>query len=270
MDALEIEGPLPFDTLGAGTVISRGAGRHVDRVASYFALLFVRQGTLYIEEAGQEFAVEEGQSLLLWPGRHHRGTRDYDENLQFYWLHFVMEPQLKGTSTLSIPQYTRLTRPDYITELFRRYLDDQESGILQPLGAALYTWMILMEVATETPSPETRAQAALAGRVDTYIRTHHHERISVSEVAKAIGYNSQYLGRIYRQNYGVSLAGALRRRRISHAKWLLLETDHNMSKIAHLTGFEDASYFQRVFKQLEGITPSQFRRLRTRMHVCYE
>jgi YesN/AraC family two-component response regulator len=108
----------------------------------------------------------------------------------------------------------------------------------------------MMEVAADHPAPEKRAKAALAGRVETYIRTHHHERISVADVAKAIGYNSQYLGRIYRQTYNTSLAGAIRRMRIDHAKWLLLETDSSIAQVAHFTGFEDVSYFQRVFKQL--------------------
>lgn len=270
MDVLDIEGGFPFDAGGAGIVISRGAGRHVERVASHFVLLFVRQGTLYIEEEGKQFELEAGHSLLLWPGRHHRGTRDYDEDLQFFWLHFTLEAKHEGAAKLQIPQTAQVARPDFVTELFRRYLDDQGSGLLQPLGAALYTWMIMMEVAsTSHTSPEKRAKEALAGRVDTYIRTHHHERISVSDVAKAVGYNSQYLCRVYRQTYNSSLAGAIRRMRINHAKWLLLETDSSLAQVAQFTGFEDVSYFQRVFKQLEGITPTQFRRLHARMHVTY-
>ncbi|RYG68829.1 AraC family transcriptional regulator [bacterium] len=269
-DVLDIEGPLPFDALGAGVMISRGAGRHIERVAAHFTLLFVRQGTLYIEEEGNQIELHEGHTLVLWPGRHHQGTKDYDENLQFYWLHFVMEPHREGSAKLHIPQLAKLARPDFVTELFRRYLDDQGSGDIKPLSAALYTWMILREVATQYANSEERTKAALAGRVDTYIRIHHHERISVSDVAKAIGYNSQYLCRIYRQTYNSSLAGAIRRIRINHAKWLLMETDHSIGKISQLTGFEDTSYFQRVFKQLEGITPSQFRRLHARMNVVYQ
>ncbi|RYX84057.1 AraC family transcriptional regulator [bacterium] len=268
-NVLDVEGSLPIDAQLAGIVISRGEGRHIERIASHFVLLVVRQGILYIEEEGKEFEVHEGQALLLWPGRHHQGTRDYDENLQFFWLHFTMMPRQKGQETLSIPQHTQLTRPDFVTELFRRFLDDQGTGTLLPLGAALYSWMILMEVAATGPTNDTHATAALAVRVHTYIRTHHHERISVSDVAQAVGYHPQYLARIYRQTYKVSLSGAIRRVRIDHAKWLLLHTESKISKIALLSGFEDASYFQRVFKQLEGITPLQFRRMHAHMNVNY-
>ena len=50
---------------------------------------------------------------------------------------------------------------------------------------------------------------------------------------------------------------------------MLLETTYNISNIARLCGFEDVSYFQRVFKQLEGITPLQFRRLHSSMNVNF-
>lgn len=269
--ALRIEGPVPIEADLAGIVISRGRGRHIERIASHFVLLVVRQGVLHIEEEGKEFSVHAGQSLLLWPGRHHVGTRDYDDHLQFFWLHFRLMPTPKSPTHLDVPQHTQLARPDFVTELFRRYLDDQSTDCLQPLAASLYAWMILLEVATPTflPTTEPQAATALAGRVHTYIRIHHHERISVADVAQAIGYNAQYLGRVYRQTYHISLAGAIRRARINHAKWILLETTHNINSIARLCGFQDVSYFQRVFKQLEGITPLQFRRLHSGMNVNY-
>ncbi len=266
-NALSLGGVLPLDSQRAGLMMSRGIGRHIDRVTSFFVLLFVREGVLHIEEEGQEFAVQAGHSLLLWPGRHHRGTRDYDENLQFYWLHFTLPQTHENPQFLSIPQYANVTRPDFVTELFRRYLDDQETDYLQPLGAALYSWMILMEVADTRPPLDSGAATSLAGRAYAYIRTHFHEKISASDVASALGYNAQYLGRIFQRTYRQSLAEAIRKARISHAKSLLLHTNHNVGEIARLSGFEDITYFQRVFKQLEGITPLSFRRLYARMMI---
>ncbi|RYX84371.1 AraC family transcriptional regulator [bacterium] len=264
---LSLGGHLPLDSQRAGLMMSRGIGRHINRTADFFVLLFVREGVLHIEELGTAFEVQAGQSLLLWPGRRHGGTKDYDENLQFYWLHFNLTDIGEDHPALSIPQYTNVTRPDFVTELFRRYLDDQETGHLQPLGAALYSWMILMEISDTRPPLDTGAATSLAGRAYAFVRTHFHEKITASDVAFALGYNSQYLGRVFQRTYNQSLAEAIRRARISHAKSLLLHTNHNVGEIARLSGFEDTTYFQRVFKQLEGMTPLRFRRLHARMMI---
>jgi AraC-like DNA-binding protein len=264
---LPLGGVLPLQTHMAGIMISRGKGRHVDRVASYFVLLFVRQGVLHIEEEEQIFEVQAGQSLLLWPGRRHRGTRDYDENLQFFWLHFTLPPDQPGETTLVVPQHTSLARPDFVTELFRRLLDDDDSGHLQPLGAALYAWMILLEVSDTRPGTNLCAASVLASQAHTFISTHFHQKISASDVAQAVGYNAQYLGRVFQRTYRHSVGAAIRRARINHAKSLLLHSGDNVTQIARQSGFEDIAYFQRVFKQLEGVTPLRFRQLHARMRV---
>lgn len=274
---LSLQGALPLDSGRAGLMMSRGKGRHIDRTMSHFVLLFVREGALHIAEEDQNFTVGAGQSLLLWPGRRHRGTKDYDDELQFYWLHFSLtrgedksltpDDQEGGGASLAIPQYANVARPDFVTELFRRYLDDQDTERLQPLGAALYSWMILTEISDRRASQDTGTAASLAGRAYAYIRTHFHEKISASDVASSVGYNTQYLGRVFQRTYNQSLAQSIRRARISHAKSLLLHTNHNVAEIARMSGFDDVTYFQRVFKQLEGMSPLRFRRLHARMLI---
>lgn len=264
---LSLKGVLPLDSQRAGLMMSRGKGRHIDRTMSHFVLLFVREGALHIAEEEQDFAVGAGQSLLLWPGRRHWGTQDYDDKLQFYWLHFSLTQSKEGETSLAIPQYVNVNRPDFVTELFRRYLDDQDTERLQPLGAALYSWMILTEISDTRSSQDTGRAASLAGRAYAYIRTHFHEKISASDVASSVGYNTQYLGRIFQRTYNQSLAEAIRRARIGHAKSLLLHTNHNVAEIGRLSGFDDVTYFQRVFKQLEGMSPLRFRHLHARMLI---
>ena len=262
---------------------SRGRGRHGEREIDTFVLLFVREGTLHMEEAGREFTVGAGQSLLLWPQRHHKGLADYPEDLQFFWLHFDLAPPQGATQVesdgnnvdstavlLNVPQYTTVARPDFVTELFRRYLDDQESGRLQPLSASLLVWLILCEIADARPALEARASTSLAGRAYAHLRTHFHERITAHHVARALGCNPQYLSRAYQQTYGQTLTATLRRMRLHHARSLLLHSNANVSEIARQCGFEDVAYFHRVFKAHEGMTPLNFRLLHARLKVNTE
>jgi AraC-like DNA-binding protein len=86
-------------------------------------------------------------------------------------------------------------------------------------------------------------------------------------VAKALGYNADYLGRIYRQVYGCTLTEAIHRRRVSVACDYLLDTSLTVEQIAQRCGFGDPDYFRRVFRQFMQIPPGEYRKEYSRIHV---
>ena len=127
-NSLQLPLSLPLEASNGGFFVSRGRGRHQDRVLGSFELIFVSSGVLGLQEAGRHFSVQAGETLLLWPGRPHGGTAPYPANLSFYWLHFYLEPLTPHVSgEMRVPQHTRVSRPDHLTNLFRRFLDDQET-----------------------------------------------------------------------------------------------------------------------------------------------
>lgn len=279
-DAVQLPLPLPLalplEVLNGGVLISRGQGIHPERVIDSFELIFVKEGVLCVAEAGREFSVRGGDALILWPGRPHGGTAPYPPDLTFYWLHF----RLKGSGTqsqtdgLEVPQHVTLARPDHLTSLFRRFLDDQETiGSIgsDPLRASLLALLMLAEVAASSgPKTGGGAAARLAGRADTLIRTHFHEPLSTSSVARALHCNPDYLGRMFQKVYGLTLTEALHSRRLKMAGRLLLESDKTVEEIALSCGFRDATYFRRLFKRREGVSPRAFRQLYAQQHVITE
>ncbi len=259
---LGIGGEIPIIPFDAGLLISRGRRGHIERIFPHFVLIFVREGTLYIEEEGRPFEVQAGQSLLLWPRRLHRGTRDYAPGLKFYWIHFDIESDGAGSWQLEVPQLSNVVRPDVVTELYRRFIKDQETGRLRPLSAALAIWTILAEVSDQRPLDPTNGPAILASRAYNHIRAHFREPLSATDIARALECNPQYLSRIFRQAYRQSIPETIRTARLTQAKELLMHTQHNVREVSRLSGFNDVSYFQRVFKDEEGITPMQYQKSR--------
>ena len=264
---------LPLEVANGGVFISRGRGVHSGRIIDTFELIFVKEGVLSIQEAGHAFEVRGGDALILWPGRHHHGTAPYPPDLTFYWLHF----QVKGSGTqdaaaaLSIPQHVTLARPDHLTSLFHRFLDDQESGDMEPLSASLLALLMLSEVAASSGTKTGDGAAVrLAGRADALIRTHFHEPLSTSSLARKLHCNSDYLGRMFQKVYGCTLTEALHGRRLKVACRLLLESDKTVEEVAASCGFRDVTYFRRLFKRREGVSPRAFRQLYSKMHVNTE
>lgn len=85
------------------------------------------------------------------------------------------------------------------------------------------------------------------------------EKFSVSKLAREIGYNSQYLGRSFSNEMGISLTKYYYNRRISIAKHFLDTTDLTVSEIADILGFDDVQYFVKHFKKSTGLLPKTYR-----------
>jgi AraC-like DNA-binding protein len=276
--SLSLKPALPVRALNAGLFVSRGQGTHATRTIDSHELIFVRSGVLGMFEEDRRFEVRAGEALHLWPGRRHGGTAPYPADLSFYWLHFRTAGRAarsSGAGELVLPQHARAGRPDRLTELLRRFLDDQESGRLTPLSGALLVTLILEETsgagspAAGAPASASGAEA-LAARADEFILTHFHEPISAWDVAAKLGCNPDYLGRVYRRMRRATLTTAINRARLRHARRLLLDSSQNIDELASSSGFSEAGYFRRVFGRAEGVTPSAFRRSYARMHMNTE
>jgi AraC-like DNA-binding protein len=270
---LSIATSMPLMALNAGLFVARGrGGRHGERVIDSHELIFVQQGRLSMFEGDETFVVEAGQTLLLQAGQRHGGAESYPENLRFYWLHFrLRETGIAADSHLSLPRAATLSEPERLTTLFRRFLDDQAAGT-RPTGIMdLTVLQMLHEIAQPANLNASHSAAVLpAQRADEYIRVHAAEPIATSDIAAALGYNPDYLGRVYKQLFGTPLTEAIHRRRIHEAKQLLLDSPQTIDQIATTAGYPDAEYFRRTFRRYEGMTPGAYRRLYARVHVNSE
>ena len=68
---------------------------------------------------------------------------------------------------------------------------------------------------------------------------------------------------MFKQKTGYSVKQYLLRRRLGEAQIRLASTQDSVQRIAEESGFEDASYFSRIFLKYVGLTPSEYRKYRT-------
>jgi YesN/AraC family two-component response regulator len=188
--------------------------------------------------------------------------------LRFYWLHFYLQ-ESDSSDFLNVPQHIKIKRPDHLTSLFRRFLDDQEGSSLTQLSANLLVMLMLSEVAgsSQVESSTDESESVLASQVNTVIRTHYHERLNTSVIATMLHRNPDYLGRVFRDVYGLTITDAINHHRLKQARKLLLESQDKVEEVAVSCGYNDAGYFRRLFKRSEGISPKRFKGLHAKLHV---
>jgi len=92
-----------------------------------------------------------------------------------------------------------------------------------------------------------------------YIDENYTKPITVTELANQCFYHPTYLGRIFKNTFGISLHDYIGRKRIDYAKKLLLESSDTVDTIAAAVGYADKKQFYKLFREQVGCTPKQYR-----------
>jgi len=102
-------------------------------------------------------------------------------------------------------------------------------------------------------------QNPIIHQVEAYVQKHYDEELSLQLLAQRFNVNNVYLGRIFKEEMGQYFNDYLNELRMEHAKKMLSSSSLKASDIAIQVGFLDPNYFFRKFKQLIGMSPSDYR-----------
>ncbi|NQX62695.1 AraC family transcriptional regulator [Paenibacillus qinlingensis] len=100
----------------------------------------------------------------------------------------------------------------------------------------------------------------LVASVDKIIQQHYADReLSLFKIAELIDMSPAYLGRIFKKLTAQSIPDYLNEYRIDRAKEFLSTTHDSIEEISQKTGYNNSTYFYKVFKKYTGITPAEYR-----------
>lgn len=92
-----------------------------------------------------------------------------------------------------------------------------------------------------------------------YMRRNCATKVSLDDVARMVFLSPSYFSRVFKKEMGCNFNTYLNRLRIEKSKRLLLSENIRLVDIATMVGFEDQSYFTKVFKRVTGLSPNRFR-----------
>ena len=93
-----------------------------------------------------------------------------------------------------------------------------------------------------------------------YIENNYMQKITIADIAATVDFSESHFMRYFKETMGTSFVDYLRDYRLTIASRLLTTSDSSILDIAAESGFENLSYFNRVFKQKYSMTPRQFRK----------
>ena len=92
-----------------------------------------------------------------------------------------------------------------------------------------------------------------------YINANYQNKISLKTVANHLHTNPSYLSTLFKRETGANFTDYLNRIRINRSCELLANTNLNLTDISFQVGYDDQSYYSKVFKKLIGVTPKIYR-----------
>jgi len=134
------------------------------------------------------------------------------------------------------------------------------SSLMELLGL-LGRSQILTDASADTGGTQSCKYAERMLSVCSYINDHCTEELTLSKAADLAGFSKYHFTRLFKDFAHTSFYKYLNKKRISHAEQLLINPDYSITEVALHSGFSSLTAFIRMFKQLKGCTPTQFRKL---------
>ncbi len=239
------------------------------RVIQEFELILIVSGNFGYRSADKQLMLEGSQVLCIPPGIRHTFYHVKDSAVEPVISCIHLEPDasgnwLRGSYQLS-PEpelVTKLTEPEIMKKLFRHCLDGFHG--LNRYRSAIAScqvkeiWLRLAEHWRELKyvkqiSPRLRDMLA-------YLENNLEKSPGRRELAKHFGITPEHVNYLFKQELGTSPTQYRREFQVRKAQRLIMEGGLSAKEAAAVTGFSDAFYFSKVFKEITGICPSSLRR----------
>ena len=236
---------------------------HNDRLEIMF--IFQGEGVYTIGES--RYSVGAGDVLIYNSGTIHDEVSDPVAKIKSYCLG-IDNLQISGLakncliSTEKSPVLKAVAHFDLIHSIFSTIYNElyfENKGAEETshyLTQALIA--LLLQISKEGTYRE-RNKGRLGEQIKAYIDENYNTEITLASISKALNISADYMSHTFKKVTGYSPIQYIMRRRIGEAQTLLITTKHSITMIATMVGYNNSSYFNKIFTKNVGISPKGYR-----------
>lgn len=246
-------------------------------------IIYIKKGRGMITIDLHSHPVSAGTLVLILPGQLH-GINQYEHDAMEY-ENIIFHPDILLSKTaddcsndfllplfgnmISLPalitpeleNYEKLAACiDTADEICKTYPKAFQFAIKGQLFSFFY--LLFSSCADTSHLPKNKRTLDKMKQIIKYIECNYMEKIAIADIAGEIGVSSSHFMKYFKNTMGTSFTCYLNEYRLTMASRLLLSSDTPILLIANDVGFDNLSYFNRLFKKRFGTTPSNYRKLR--------
>lgn len=236
----------------------QGADEHI--------LIYCEKGKGWIECLGEHNILRENTFFIIPAGREHAYGADGNDPWSIYWLHFDgknvgMFSSIAGRP-ICLEQSDRSRQQDRL-QLFHEMYRNLEMGY-SPENLEHITFCLMYFFSSMKYLPQYREIRKIREN-DTiqqsilFMKDHLEERITLEEIARAVGYSPSHLNTLFVQRVSYSPMEYYNQLRIQRGCSYLQFSKLKIKEIAFRLNYYDPFHFSNAFHREMGITPKAYR-----------
>ncbi|MBO7742587.1 helix-turn-helix domain-containing protein [Paenibacillus sp. MWE-103] len=251
--------------------VVRGNGRHLFQGSRYD----IQAGDVFIINPGEThaYAVEPGEQMeiincLFMPSFIPDALLtelEITNSMDYFYVHPFLTHDVRFNHRVNL-NGQEASHVLALLEGMIREMNGRPSGHktiirlrLIELLVLLSRYYSLLQQQRAHPSPRQLEREMTAKRIYGYLERNYEKKITLQSLASLFNASIRQLNRLMREEYDRSVFEVLHEIRIERAKHLLLETDEKVIVVATMVGYEDQSFFNRLFARHVGCSPSHYR-----------
>ena len=248
-------------------------GIHIHQFAE---LLYVIDGEITVKHDGISETAKSGDIIAILPYHEHGLYSNDNKNVKF-WITLFSDSMMSDIlyhENASFQYKSMVFKPSAELKAFiEAKMFDTGDKIIEPdfemtldLKSLIYTTFSeyikkgSSDLQNEDALQNQRVSSDPVTKVIKYMRINFRNDISIEDCAKEIGYSASHISHCLRKNFHMTFLQLRNNIRVSYAKHLLRFKRMSIYMVALECGFNCELTFKRVFKQLNGISPQQFRK----------
>lgn len=245
-----------------------GSGREMTfppHLHSGTELLYLQAGEILTQHGGVSTRVQEGELIFFFPNEvHSYQTIKEDTRFAMFIYRGKLCEELEKVFATKVPQHFHLKAAEIpqevlqILDILEHAKENHESDLIIKLYFELM-WARLLPLLGLTKKDSTLPNDFLVS-VLAYISEHFTEPLSLESLAKQFGVSRFKISRLFTHSIHVGLNDYVNAMRVDKAKSLLQNPNASVIDVAFSCGFESQQTFNRVFKNICGATPKEFRK----------
>ena len=231
-----------------------------------YVLIYCMEGRGWYEVRSRRYEVCANQFFILPANEPHTYGADSSLPWTIYWIHFTGDHAAVYSEGMLPPHDIRPAlnsriseRQHVFEEIFSTLEHSTDRESLRYASSLLHYYLATMRYLNHYRQ-DYPAYSDVVTASQHYMRENMEHRLTLDQIAHYTGYSPSHFSLLFRQQTGESPLAWFNRLKIERACQLLQTTDMRVNQICHKVGIDDSYYFSRLFKQLTGLSPKQYRR----------
>ena len=253
--------------VGSGKELLRQSWDEPRHSNADWELHLVMRGSCRIDVDNRRCQLQDGQAILIAPGKYHRPKALPGSFARFTLPFAVQSLWLKQALLERVPTAQVLEADPVLSGLAQSIIREGESqrAFSEAYTHALITqymvrlFRILGLEESKTVAPKVSKARDMTTMIDAYFEKYFAVSAGESDLANRLHISRRQLVRILQETYGMNFRQKLIHTRMDYAAWLLRTTDAKVSQISSTVGYNSEAAFFQVFRKYFGMTPKQYR-----------